>query len=314
MPDPSQPSGGNNPLSEWLTFRRGQALNLRRSYTMRVPTLGGPTLWGDIQLFNGFRIQRHHLTQHCRILDRKDRRVFWGSEAECLVELEGHPEADNLAAAGRHLVLCLHGMFRSKNAMSRMRDALEEAGFNAWALNYPSTVRTIEEHAEQIASLLDKVEGIDRVSFVCHSMGGLIARAVLAKGGDWRARIQAHRLIMIATPNQGAFLARKLTEKTWLFRMLAGPAGAELSPDWVRKLPPPDIEFGIIAGGRDNGRGFNPFLRGDDDMTVTVASTKLDGATDFLLVHAIHTFIVQNPKVIQACVRFLQHGQFLDTP
>ena len=44
-----------------------------------------------------------------------------------------------------------------------------------------------------------------------------------------------------------------------------GPAGLQLTPDWVNKLPIPDIEFGIIAGGTGDNRGFNPFL---PEMTI----------------------------------------------
>jgi len=194
--------------------------------------------------------------------------------------------------------------------MNRMKNQLNEAGFNAWSINYPSTVHSIDDHATQIIGLLNRCEGIERVSFVCHSMGGLIARAVLARQEEWPGHMTGHRLIMIGTPNRGAFLAKELSEKTWFFRLLAGPSGFQLSPDWVNQLPTPNIEFGIIAGGTGDSRGFNPFLPGDDDMTVTVESAKLDGASDFLLVKAIHTFIMQKPEVIEASIRFLHEGKF----
>ena len=195
--------------------------------------------------------------------------------------------------------------------MNKMRDGFLEAGYNAWSINYPSTSKTIDEHANQIIALLNRCEGIDQVSFVCHSMGGLIARAVLAKRAEWTTQIKPHRLVMIGTPNQGAFIARELTNRTWAFRLIAGPAGIQLTPEWVNQLPIPTIEFGVIAGGTGDGKGFNPFLPGDDDMTVTVESTKLNEANDFLLVRAIHTFIMQNPQSSLQGVRFITEGRFL---
>ena len=48
-------------------------------------------------------------------------------------------------------------------------------------------------------------------------------------------------------------------------------------------------------------------------MTVTVASTRLEGEKDFFLYKAIHTFIMQKPAVIQASIRFLQTGLFKDS-
>ena len=47
-------------------------------------------------------------------------------------------------------------------------------------------------------------------------------------------------------------------------------------------------------------------------MTVTVDSAKLEGAKDFFLYKAIHTFIMQKPAVINASVRFLTDGRFVE--
>ena len=311
MSDTPNPPKLKRAIDEWLTFRRTQTIQLRRSYRIPIPTLGGPTLWEDIRLNNEYRLQRHHITQHCRILNRKDRRVFWGTEAECESEFSSRESSLPVSAAGQHLVLCLHGMFRSKNAMNPMRNTFIKAGFNAWSINYPSTLRTIAQHANQIARLLENCEGVTTVSFVCHSLGGLIARALLADpNAQWRQRIKPYRLVMIGTPNQGAFIARQLSEKTRLFRLLAGPSGLELSPEWVNELPVPNIEFGIIAGGTGTERGFNPFLPGDNDMTVTVQSAQLEGSTDYYRCKSIHTFIMQNKLAMNAAVRFVATGQF----
>lgn len=298
-------------IEQWFTFSRSPPLTLRRSYRLRVPTLGGPSLWGDVHLEHTYRIQKHHLTGHCRILDRKDRRVFWGTREECMAELNEREDSRPVSESGQHLVLCLHGIFRSKNAMNPIRDALIEKGFNAWSINYPSTLTTISEHADQIRQLLLNCEGVHTVSFVCHSMGGLVARALLAdREAPWREKITPHRLVMIGTPNQGTFVAEELSKRSRLFRLIAGPSGLQLTPEWVNSLPIPDIDFGIIAGGTGDSKGFNPFLLGDDDMTVTVKSAQLEGAKDFLLCRAIHTFIMQNPRAMDATIHFIQHGHF----
>jgi hypothetical protein len=76
----------------------------------------------------------------------------------------------------------------------------------------------------------------------------------------------------------------------------------------IPQLPIPDFEFAIIAGGRGGG-GYNPLIDGDDDLVVTVASTFLPGAADWMTVHAVHTLLATNPAVIDATVRFLQCGR-----
>jgi hypothetical protein len=66
----------------------------------------------------------------------------------------------------------------------------------------------------------------------------------------------------------------------------------------------------VIAGGKNDDRGWNPFLVGDDDGVVTVEETRLPGATDFLLVERAHTFIMRAPEVVEATRNFLLTGIF----
>ena len=44
---------------------------------------------------------------------------------------------------------------------------------------------------------------------------------------------------------------------------------------------------------------------------LTVESTKLAGARDFLVVPALHTFFCDNAQVQQSVLEFLQHGYFV---
>ena len=79
-------------------------------------------------------------------------------------------------------------------------------------------------------------------------------------------------------------------------------------------VPPPQVEIGVIAGGRAGGQagvdGFNPFLSADNDGIVTVAETELQSARDRLVVPAIHTLIANHPETIAATLAFLEKGRF----
>jgi hypothetical protein len=93
-----------------------------------------------------------------------------------------------------------------------------------------------------------------------------------------------------------------------------GKPSEELGRQWVwleRNLATPPCEFGIVAGGRGNQKGFNPLLPGDDDGVVTVASTRLAGARDFILVPVLHSLLPTNRKVMQCTLSFLQNGYFV---
>ena len=275
-----------------------------------LPTLGGRQLWGDEFVHAGYRIQRNVLTDHRRLLDPRDLRLAAGSFDDCRDAFERLRRANDIQPASDHLVLLLHGYLRSKEVMAPMGRYLRRQGYEAWALNYPSTRQSLEDHAAHVEAVLDRAEGVRTVSIVAHSMGGMVARVLLDRGGDWMRRIELNRLAMIATPNQGAELAEHLVNLSGLEALL-GPALTQLHRDRARRLPHPAIPFGLVAGARGDGRGWNPLLPGDDDMTVTVDSVHLPGFEDAWIVEgALHTFIHQRPDVIRAVERYLRTGRF----
>jgi len=118
---------------------------------------------------------------------------------------------------------------------------------------------------------------------------------------------------MIGPPNRGSELATSLGENK-LFELLLGKAGQQLGPLWaweVGSLATPPMEFGIVAGGCGDGRGFNPLLPGDDDGVVSLVSTHLAGAADFIVVPSLHNLLPRDYKVHEYTLRFLQHGWFV---
>jgi pimeloyl-ACP methyl ester carboxylesterase len=277
-----------------------------------VPTFGGKQLWADEFVHRGYRIQLNVVSKHHRLLGPRDVRLHRGSYEACLRAFDALPGAAERKRQSDHVVLLLHGLFRAKDAFQPMESALRQAGFEAEAVNYPSTQTTIEDHAEQLERLLSRLRGVKTVSFVTHSLGGIVARELLGREGAWKAKLSINRLVMIATPNQGARMADTLLP-SWAFRRLAGPAGTQLTTDYAAVVPAPSVPFGIVAGVRGDGKGFNPLLKGDDDIIVAKESTHLDGAEDTLVVKAIHTFIMQRREVMQGTIRYLRTGRFTDS-
>lgn len=275
------------------------------------PTLGGKQMWGDVFLYGGWRIQKNAVTKLYRLLDPRDVRHAAGDWEHCHTAFARLRAERGIGLRSNHLVLLLHGYFRSKDSFNPMTRALQEAGFEAHGVNYPSTRQGLLDHAGQVSQILERAQGVDTVSFVTHSMGGIVARVLLAdKEASWRRRITPDRLVMIATPNRGAELAQRIAQLP-AHDTVVGPSMRQLTPDEAARIPAPDIPFGIVAGVRGDGRGFNPLLDGEDDMTVSLQSTLLDGAEDTLLVkNAVHTFIMVHPAVIQSTVRYLRTGSF----
>ncbi len=278
-------------------------------WNLQTPTMGGTQLWRDAHVFAGWRIQENVLTGHFRLLDTEDIRRAWGSYAQCKERLGDLKRIEDIQVPGKHLVLLVHGILRSTGTFSALEKALIGAGYDAVAISYPSSRGTIEEHAEGLARLLDRQEGTETVSFVTHSMGGLVVRHLLARDGEWKRRIEVHRIVLIAPPNRGSAIARLLKDVP-AYRLIYGKAGQQLTPAEVSRAPGLEHPFAIIAGGKGDGIGFNPLLPGDDDGTVGLAETRLEGAADFLVVPEIHALISNHQETIRATINFLTRGRF----
>lgn len=268
-------------------------------------TFGGRQFWGDVQFFHDWHIQRNVFTGHYRLLDGQDHRHASGTLAECQEKLDDIRKKRRLPPMKGRAVILLHGIFRSSHSLRWFGGQMVDDGFLPIAMDYPSTQVSIPEAAEYLHQVISHLDGIEEISLITHSMGGLVARAYLAEHSDPRIK----RLVMIATPNQGAEMA-DLLKRTMLYRGLFGPAGTQLSRNgMIPKLPTPPFEFAIIAGARGTPTGWNRLIPGDDDGTVTVESTKLIGAADFATVPTLHTFLIGEPEVIAMTRRFLLEGK-----
>lgn len=208
---------------------------------------------------------------------------------------------------GEHVVL-LHGLGRSGWSMRVLERSLAEAGYAVHNLDYPSRRAPPEEI---VAGLHDELASCcaaaERLHFVTHSLGGILARAYIAEHDPENLG----RVVMLAPPNHGSAFVD--VAERWRLAALLGPTGSQLGTgpaSLPNRLPPPDFELGVIAG---HG-GFNPLgnrvLAGDNDGTVSVASTQLQGMRDFARLSVSHTFIMRDARAVEQVLVFLRHGRF----
>jgi len=281
-----------------------------RPINLPFPTLGGKQIWADIFIRDGWRIQRNVLSGHCRLLDRNNIRRAWGTPEQCRERFERMRRSKSDEAKNGHIVMLVHGLGRSSGAFTVLEDSLRREGYQTANVNYPSTRLGIDAHADNLEQIILSLDGVTTLSFVTHSLGGLVVRNLLARNSEWRDRIAVHRLVMIAPPNKGSQVADRLKALP-AYRWLTGESGQGLTTEAAAGLPVPTVEFGIIAGGRGNANGFNPLLPGDNDGLVTVEETALDGAQDFMLVGTTHGLVDDHPQTIDATLAFLRDGQFI---
>ena len=290
-------------------IENGRVFHKDRPINLPFPTLGGKQIWADVFIRGGWRIQRNVFSGHCRLLDRNNIRRAWGTQEQCREHFERIRHRYDVPAETGHVVILVHGLGRSAGAFTLLEDRLRREGFQTANVNYPSTRLGIAEHADNLLEIIKSLDGAKSLSFVTHSLGGLVVRELLARKSEEDGMLPARRLVMIAPPNKGSQVADRLKTLP-AYRWLTGESGQGLTTEAAAKLPVPDVEFGIIAGGRGNNNGFNPLLPGDNDGLVTVAETALDGAQDFMLVRTTHGLIDDHPQTIDATLAFLRDGRF----
>jgi len=288
-----------------------------------MPTLGGTQFWADELFFHQWRIQRNVVTGHCRLLDGHNFRHAAGTFDECRLALDEIKRQKRLPPMRGTGVILLHGLGDTRSSLALLGKYIERnSDFLVFNVTYPSTREGIEDHARSLTSIVENLDGIDEIHFVGHSLGNIVVRRYLADqlgaadaasqpaGGRLDPRIR--RMVMIGPPNHGSQIATTFGDNR-LFQAISGEAGQQLGRQWVwleSSLATPPLEFGIIAGGLGNERGINPLLPGDNDGIVSVQSTRLAGAGDFVVVPLLHALIPADTQVQEFTLRFLREGRF----
>jgi pimeloyl-ACP methyl ester carboxylesterase len=204
-------------------------------------------------------------------------------------------------------VVLLHGIARTSASLRSLERALAATGFATVNVDYPSRSKPIAALADDIHPQVSRFAERDApLHFVAHSMGGLVARAYVAK---YRPA-QLASVVMLGTPNGGSQVADLLSGYR-LYRAFYGPAGLELTTARADALPPVDYPVGVIAGSRfiDPVAGLL-VLPKPNDGRVSVQSAMLSGMADHIVVKASHTGLPRHAAAIKQTIAFLRDGRF----
>jgi pimeloyl-ACP methyl ester carboxylesterase len=222
--------------------------------------------------------------------------------------VSGRPASANAAQDG---VVLLHGISRTARSFRKMQTTLEGSGFATLNLDYASRRKALDALAEDIHPAIELfADGLTgAVHFVCHSMGGLLARVYLAR---YRPK-RLGRVVMLGTPNSGSEIADRL-KNFGAYRAFFGPAGQQLGTQRSAvdhaMLPPVDYPVGIIAGNRSIDPVAGRMLPKPHDGRVSVENTKLDGMADHIVMETTHPWLARNGPAIEQTIVFLRDGEF----
>jgi pimeloyl-ACP methyl ester carboxylesterase len=131
------------------------------------------------------------------------------------------------AATHRPVVILLHGFNSSRHQNAAILRPIHEQGFACGTFAYPND-HTIAASADLLSAELRAFAARypeRRIALVCHSMGGLVARACIENARLDPGNVE--RLIMIAPPTHGTLIAHFAlgtdVYEHWIARRNGGP-------------------------------------------------------------------------------------------
>ncbi|MEM9365289.1 MAG: lipase [Planctomycetota bacterium] len=290
-----------------------QETTVAKHLNVSMPTLGGTQLWTDHVIRDGYRIQRNSLTGHHRLLDASDVRRAWGSRADVEAVLnELNPATTAQSEDGKPTVVLLHGLMRTAQSMRSMEMALNEAGYERTVrFSYASTRQSIAEDAAALREVLEGMPSDSTFSFVGHSMGNIVVRHLvgdLQTAGDPKGILtRCESMVMLGPPNQGAAIARRLSN-FGVFRTMVGKGAVELGRDFDQirdHLAVPPFPFLVVAGNVTDSPISNPLTDGEGDFVVSLDEARLDGAATMIEVPVLHSFLMDDAAVQERTLQFI---------
>lgn len=212
-------------------------------------------------------------------------------------------------------VLLIHGYLCNRQVWRPMARFLAGRGHPVGAVDLEPVFGSIDEYASVIREGVDRLRsrtGAPKVALVCHSMGGLAARAYLRRSGD--AAVDC--VVTIGSPHRGTRNACR------------GPGrnAEQMRPDgdWLRGLAESELgasddsrEAGVDApAGDPSTRPARPLrelrltviLSRHDNVVVPQSNQTLDGARTIMFDGIGHVRLLSDPAVMEAVEEALKEA------
>jgi len=208
-------------------------------------------------------------------------------------------------------VYLVHGYGGTGMEMRNIGRSIEKNGFVNEIYSYHSLKLDVDSVANTLFRKIQS-EGFDTVSFVTHSMGALVVRSIYEHLDSSVLFPFIHRIVMIAPPNNGSPVADFFVQFSFV-KHIIGPNINNITSNPLTgagKYPIPTCEVGLIAGSYGRERGFNIFVKGDNDGVLRPDQTCMGIEKDIAFVRTWHVGLLYNKAVKRMVNAFLLNGQF----
>ncbi len=195
------------------------------------------------------------------------------------------PDKPGGAARGRRGVVLIHGFVCNRGLWNPWLEKLHAAGHGFVAVDLEPLFGPIDDYVETIDAAVRDVTNATGVPplLVCHSMGGLAARAWLrARQADARV----HQVVTIGTPHHG----------TWPGQFSHVPNGRQmrLHSDWLQQLAADEAP--------ERASLFTCYYSNCDNIVFPASTATLAGADNRFLPGLAHVAMAFDAQVVRETI------------
>lgn len=193
------------------------------------------------------------------------------------------------ALTGKRGVVLIHGFFCNRGFWTPWLEKLRTRGHAYVAVNLEPPFSSIDDYAPLIDEAVKRATAATGHTpvLVCHSMGGLAARAWLKV---FKAEARAYHVITIGTPHRGTWLAR--------FSRLTNGRQMQLSGSWHREL---DIDMPERRHSL-----FTCWYSNCDNIVFPCSTATLPGADNRLVLGAAHVQLAFHSEVMSTSMALIE--------
>lgn len=207
-------------------------------------------------------------------------------------------------------VIILHGLESNSTVMQPMARSLSKAGYEVFNSTYHCGRRSWQEVAEDVRQEINSVASAgESVSFVCHSLGGILIRYCIGSGLD----CFVGKVVTIASPHEGAYWVNDIPFGRELGYTMFGVDMVDslMDVESIKSLPDLYI-FNVLCITTDKKKSaLNPlswiagkYIHGDNDGFVPKEGMVLPWA-ETVNFPCDHLFAVWDRKLIKHVVGYL---------